>query len=422
VCGSPTLSDVPHRSLSERLSRLFREPSTLIEPPPLTRWQRIWRTGAAVGIGLLAWAGVAEAQWDEEPILLWIDAAIGVAMLVVMQFRRRWPLTVALIAAAVGVLSASSAGAASVISVSLGTRRRWVELVPFVAVSVAAGMLHYEVQPANSSGFLADLAFTIFATGVLVAIGMYIGARRDLLATLKERAERAERDQAMRVAQARTNERARIAREMHDVLAHRISLVAMHAGAMTYRTDLSPAETRRSAEVIQANAHRALSDLREVLGMLREDRAPGAPERPQPTLRDVPGLIDEAEAAGMNVRLTNDVGDLGPAPETVGRSAYRIIQESLTNARKHAPNTAVHVRLSGGPGAELSVEVRNPLRVGEAPGVRPPLPESGLGLIGLAERAALSGGRLEHGQTSTREFFVRAHLPWPEPVVAGGES
>jgi signal transduction histidine kinase len=413
---------VPHRSLSGRLSRLFREPSTLIEPPPLTRWQRIWRTGAAVAIGLVAWAGVAEAQWDEEPFLLWLDAAIGLAMLVVMQFRRRWPLTIALVAAAVGVLSASSAGAASVVSVSLGTRRRWVELVPFVAVSVVAGLLHYEVQPANSSGFLADLAFTVFATGVLVAVGMYIGARRDLLATLKDRAERAEREQAMRVAQARTTERGRIAREMHDVLAHRISLVAMHAGAMTYRTDLTPAETRRAAEVIQANAHRALADLREVLGMLRDDHRVAAPERPQPTLRDVPELIDEAGAAGMNVRLTNDVGDLDPAPETVGRSAYRIIQESLTNARKHAPNTAVQVRLSGGPGGELSVEIRNPLRVGDRHDHRPTLPESGLGLIGLAERAELSGGRLEHGRTPSREFFVRAHLPWPDPVRAGDDS
>jgi signal transduction histidine kinase len=412
---------VPQRSLSGRLSRLFREPSTLIEPPPLTRWQHIWRTGAAVGIGLLAWAGVAEAQWEQEPFLLWLDAAIGLAMLVVMQFRRRWPLPVALVAAAVGALSASSAGPASVVSVSLGTRRRWVELVPFVAVSVATGMLHYEVQPANSSGLLADFAFTVFATGVLVAIGMYIGARRDLLATLKERAERAEREQAMRVAQARTNERARIAREMHDVLAHRISLVAMHAGAMTYRTDLSPAESKRAAEVIQENAHQALTDLREVLGMLRDDQAAEAPKRPQPTLRDIADLIDEAEAAGMRVQLTDGVSEREPPPETVGRSAYRIVQESLTNARKHAPDTAVRVTLSGEPGGELTVEVRNPLRVGESKD-NANLPESGLGLIGLAERAELSGGRLEHGRTPGREFFVRAHLPWPVPVTTGDES
>jgi signal transduction histidine kinase len=256
---------------------------------------------------------------------------------------------------------------------------------------------------------------------VLIAAGLYIGARRALLASLKDRAERAEREQAMRVAQARTTERARIAREMHDVLAHRISLVAMHAGAMAYRTDLSPHESRRTAEVIRDNAHQALADLREVLGMLREDRTPDAVSRPQPTLRDVPGLIDEATTSGMNVRFSSDVGDLAPPPETVGRSAYRIIQESLTNARKHAPDTAVDVRLSGEPGGDLTVEIRNPLRVGDRSD-KVSLPGSGLGLIGLTERAELSGGRLEHGRTAGREFFVRAQLPWPETVPAGDES
>ena len=102
------------------------------------------------------------------------------------------------------------------------------------------------------------------------AVGLYIGARRELIATLRDRADRAEREQAMRVAQARTNERARIAREMHDVLAHRISLVAMHAGALGYRTDLSRDETKRAADVISQNAHQALVDLREILGVLRD--------------------------------------------------------------------------------------------------------------------------------------------------------
>jgi signal transduction histidine kinase len=413
---------VPHRSLSGRLGRLFREPSTLIEPPPITTWGRIWRTFAAICIGLLAWADVAPEQAEQQPFLLWVDVALGIVSLVLLQYWRRRPFPVAMGIAALGCLSMASAGAFTVATASLATRRRWDELLPLAAVAIGSGFVFYELQPADSPGWFANLGLSALVFGVLVAFGMYVGARRELLATLKDRAERAEREQAMRVAQARTTERSRIAREMHDVLAHRISLVAMHAGAMTYRTDLTPAETRRAAEVIQANAHRALADLREVLGMLRDDRAVAAPERPQPTLRDIPELIDEAEAAGMNVRLTNDVGDLDPAPETVGRSAYRIIQESLTNARKHAPNTAVRVRLSGGPGGELSVEIRNPLRVGDRHDNRPTLPESGLGLIGLAERAELSGGRLEHGRTPSREFFVRAHLPWPDPVRAGDDT
>jgi signal transduction histidine kinase len=392
-----------------------------VAPPPITMWGRIWRTGAAVAIGLLVWFDVAKRQLEQTPALFWIDLGLGVASLVLLQYWRRQPLAVAICISIMGCLSASSAGAFAVASASLATRRRWDELLPYIAVSIGSSLAFNQVEPVEE-GFFANLAGSVLVVGVLVAFGMYVGARRELLATLKDRAERAEREQAMRVSQARANERARIAREMHDVLAHRISLVAMHAGAMTYRTDLTAEEMRRAAGVIQDNAHQALSDLREVLGMLREDRPAAAPERPQPTLRDVPDLIEEAQAVGMNVRLTNDVGDLEPAPDTVGRSAYRIIQESLTNARKHARDTAVQVRLIGRPGIGLTVEVRNPLRVGTPNGRDVPLPESGLGLIGLAERAELSGGHLEHGPTASREFVVRAELPWPEPVAAGGES
>ena len=369
----------------------------------------------------MAWADVAPAQWDQDRYLFWLDLSLGLACLVVMQFRRRHPFAIAMLVTSVGMVSATSTGPGVIVAVSLATRRRWDELVPFAAVSIVSGMLYYQIEPADSAGVYGDLGFVVVANAVLIAAGLYIGARRALVASLKDRAERAEREQAMRVAQARTNERARIAREMHDVLAHRISLVAMHAGAMAYRTDLSPDKTRRTAEVIQANAHHALVDLRQVLGMLRDDRPKDAPERPQPTLRDIPDLIDEAVAAGMNVRLTNDVEDLEPAPETIGRSAYRIIQEGLTNARKHAPNTTVRVQLSGEEGGELTVEIRNPLRVGDDRRDAA-LPESGLGLIGLVERAELSGGRLEHGRTASREFVVRAHLPWPQRVSAGGDA
>ena len=390
-------------------------------PPPITLWGRIWRTGAALVIGLLVWIDVARHQLDQVPALFWVDLALGLTALVLLQYWRRRPLAVAMTISIMGCLSAFSAGAFTVATASLATRRRWNELLPYIVVSIASGLVFYQVEPIQDS-FFANLVSSILVVGVLVAFGMYVGARRELLATLKDRAERAEREQAMRVGQARANERGRIAREMHDVLAHRISLVAMHAGAMNYRTDLSAEEMRRTAGVIEENAHQALSDLREVLGMLRDDRSASVPERPQPTLRDVPDLVDEAQAVGMSVRLTNEVGDLDVAPETIGRSAYRIIQESLTNARKHAPDTAVQVRLSGRPGAGLTVEVRNPLRVGVPDGREASLPESGLGLIGLAERAEISGGRLEHGRTASREFFVRAELPWPEPVAAGGES
>jgi signal transduction histidine kinase len=212
------------------------------------------------------------------------------------------------------------------------------------------------------------------------------------------------------VEQARHQERARIAREMHDVLAHRISLLSVHAGALEFRPDAPPGEIAQAAGVIRASAHQALQDLREVIGVLRDDASEGASEHPQPNLTDLPALIDESRRAGMAVRWENKVHDVSAVPAGIGRSAYRTVQESLTNARKHAPDTTVDLVLEGEPGGSLRIEVRNPLRVGV---VANGVPGAGLGLIGLAERADLSGGRLEHHVTAAGDFVLRAWLPWP---------
>ena len=196
-----------------------------------------------------------------------------------------------------------------------------------------------------------NLLFCVLAAGVVVAIGMYLGARRDLIASLHDRAERAEREQALQVSTARAGERTRIAREMHDVLAHRMSLVAVHAGALAYRTDLSAAETRETAAIIQANSQRALADLREILGLLRDTERgiDVTHHRPQPTLGDLDSLLDDERAAGAHVTLRSDLEDLDALPESIGRSAFRIVQEGLTNARKHAPHAIGHRRADGPP-------------------------------------------------------------------------
>ena len=385
----------------------------IVRQPPLTRWQQAWRYLGALAISLLAFGDAGQRLWESHPLWFWGDLTLGALSFASLPFRRRWPVPVTMLIGVAGLASASIAGPFIVAMVSLSTRRRWREIVPVAAVSTVAGVAYFGVVPAVQSPWYVNVTFSVIVMAVLVAVGMYVGARRELLATLQDRAERAEREQEFRIAQAQANERARTAREMHDVLAHRMSLVAMHSGALAYRTDLDPEEIRHAADVIQTNAHLALTDLREVLGLLRDDDEPTGPARPLPTLRDIPELIGQARTAGMRVTLNNDVADLAAAPEAVGRHAYRMIQESLTNARKHAPGTAVHVRLDGAPGGELGVEVRNPLRLGvEAVNVDV-VPASGLGLVGLAERAALSGGRFEHGPNGSSEFVVRARLPWP---------
>jgi signal transduction histidine kinase len=240
---------------------------------------------------------------------------------------------------------------------------------------------------------------------------MFVRARRQLLISLRERAERAEATQQLEVEQAQHLERERIAREMHDVLAHRISLLSLHAGALEFRPDAPPEEIARAAGVIRASAHQALQDLREVIGVLRENPNGGEPERPQPTLADLPALIDESRAAGMRVELDDRVGNLAGVPTGIGRAAYRIVQEGLTNARKHAPGAVVRVGVTGRVAAGLSIEVRNPLPVGRS--WQSKLPGSGSGIIGLTERATLAGGKIEHGPTEGGDFRLWVWIPWP---------
>jgi signal transduction histidine kinase len=173
------------------------------------------------------------------------------------------------------------------------------------------------------------------------------------LVSLRDRAERAETEARLRAEQAQQRARDEIAREMHDVLGHRLSLLSVHAGALEFRPDASAEEIAGAAKVIRENAHQALQDLREVIGVLR---APVG-ELPQPTLADVRQLVEESGRAGMRVDLAQEVD--GTVPDLAGRTAYRIVQEALTNARKHAPGAEVHVTVAGGPGQGLAVEVAN---------------------------------------------------------------
>jgi signal transduction histidine kinase len=131
---------------------------------------------------------------------------------------------------------------------------------------------------------------------------------------------------------------------MHDVLAHRVSLLSLHAGALEFRPDAPAEEIAEAAGVIRTSAHAVMEELREVIGVLRDGGEQGT-ERPQPTLCDIPGLVEESRAAGMHVTLEVETGE-AEVPDGIGRTAYRIVQEGLTNARKHAPAAAVAVESS----------------------------------------------------------------------------
>ena len=245
----------------------------------------------------------------------------------------------------------------------------------------------------------------------VTAWGMFIRARRQLLLTLRERALRAEADQRLHEERARMAERTRIAREMHDVLAHRISLLALHAGGLEVRPDLPTTKVRETAELLRSTAHQALEELRGVIGLLREEpgQEPTTPA-PQPKLSDIRRLVDETRLAGAMIDFEMHVEHADAAPSSLGRDAYRIVQEALTNIRKHASGTTARVRITGAPGDGLKVSVRNRQR--DRAHTAPTLPGSGAGLVGLQERVTLAGGTLVHGPDGSGDFVVDAELQW----------
>ena len=264
----------------------------------------------------------------------------------------------------------------------------------------------------ESYGF--QIVLGVLITGVVVGWGLFVRVQRELVVSLRERAATLEAEQRLRIEQAREAERLRIAREMHDVLAHRVSLLSLHAGALEFHPDASPEEVAEAAGVIRASAHAALEELRDVIGVLREgEGVPGAaPEPPQPTMADVPALVDESRRAGMHLHCTLDVPSDPALPAAVERAAYRIVQEGLTNARKHAPGAAVQVTIATEASTGLVVEVVSRRAVGVAAPERLALPGAGTGLVGLAERVELAGGELRHGPDEAGDFVLRASLPW----------
>ncbi len=340
-----------------------------------------------------------------------LDATLGGVSCLAMWLRRRWPVGIAVTIIGLSIFSTAASGVALIALFGVAARRR-LAVVAQVTAGFAAASIVGALVWSGPSPSVPQAALGAVCVAAAVAWGMFIRARRQLAQTQRERARRGEAD---RVAQARRHERHRIAREMHDVLAHRISLVSLHAGALELCAQRPPEEIVRAAGVIRDNAHQALEDLREVIGVLRADRAgddmDDAPDRPQPTLVDLPDLVGESTKAETPVRLDFRVADPATVPVAVGRSAYRIVQEGLTNGRKHARGAEVSVAVSGARGDGLTIEIRNPCPV-ETSDI-PPIPGSGSGLIGLTERVGLAGGRMECGRTSHDDFRLWVWLPWP---------
>ncbi|MBO0844857.1 MAG: histidine kinase [Nocardioides sp.] len=376
--------------------------------PPVTTWGNAWRAAAMLVLSGVTCITQLPAASRQAHWLVAVDLLLGATSFVLVWYRRRWPMAVATTITAFGVISSTVAGPGVLAAVSLATRRVWWQLAAIGLLNLVASFIYNLIVPTSGNGpwWVMLLVVTVITVAVL-GWGAYIGSRRELLWTLKNRAERAEAEQELRTSQARANERARIAREMHDVLAHRISQVSMHASALAFRTDLDADQMRASATIIQDTAHQALADLRSVLGVLRDPESGEPLEPPQPTYRDLAPLVEAVRAAGLKVTYDDRLGESGAElPDVIGRTVYRIVQEGMTNAVRHAPGTALRIVVSGSREEGVSVELRNPL------GLRPgTTPGAGLGLVGLTERAELRGGRLE-GRREDDAWVLRGWIPW----------
>jgi signal transduction histidine kinase len=268
----------------------------------------------------------------------------------------------------------------------------WV-VVTAGAVTVIGGIVIEGAAPTSA----------ILVAAVPVLAGVVVRTRRGTTQRLAVQERRHEGERAL------LQERQRIARELHDVVAHHMSVIAIQAEAGPYKVQDPPKELVESFAEIRASALSGLKELRRVLGVLRSDTLDTAP---QPGLDDLEGLLESARSGGVTVTAIVN-GTPRPLPAGVDLSAYRIIQEALSNAMRHSPGAAVQVKLYYGDAA-LVVEVRNDRC---PPGTRTPAEEDGVpgdgghGIIGMRERATMLGGHLQAGPTEKGEFLVTAALP-----------
>ncbi|GAA3140306.1 hypothetical protein GCM10010466_34240 [Planomonospora alba] len=361
---------------------------------------------AALVLGCLVLTGFAvRAHWSAlpPPVIAAAGAAGGLAQ--IWRRRRWWPATAA------GAAAYALSGNPGPLLVGLYSGasyapRRQAGALALTGWAGFAGWSWIDEGRLTAEGAVSAAV----AAAVVTAAGLHAATRRALTEALHRRAESAEAERRLRDEQARSAERTRIAREMHDVLAHKVSLIALHAGALELAASGSSARVEEGAALIRVTAREALRELRYVLGVLREEPGvpdPGAPPDGGAPFADPASLVREAEQAGQRVELRDRAGPLPPA---AARVVHRIVREGLTNARKHAPGAPVTVSVEPGEDGGVTVTVDN----APAGGAPADLPGSGSGLVGLAERVRLVGGTLRSGPRGSGAgggWRLRARIP-----------
>ncbi len=359
--------------------------------------------------------------WPARPgPLAWTLLGLQALACLSLAARRRLPLTVLAVLAAF-TLTVSLLISPFDVLTPAHPGNLWA---PFATALAAYGPVFYRRDRVRAFGALAVLTIIVarpwqpsFAVitigGLRSALGplmaLYFDARKRLVCALTERAERAERERHLLAEQARAEERARLAGEMHDVVTHRVSLMVLQAGAL--RMTAGDEATRQAAEELRAAGCQALDELRDLVGILRT--APEGDDQ-TPSVSGFAALVEESTAVGTPAELIEE-GDRSLASPVVGRTAYRIVREALTNVRKHAPGARVTVRVEYAE-AQVRLSIRN-----TAPTGRPSSAlvgtGSGLGIAHLRQRIELVHGTLRAGRAPDGGFCVEATLPAYVPTA-----
>jgi signal transduction histidine kinase len=336
-----------------------------------------------------------------------------------LAWRRRHPLAVSLVTglatAGYGLapypdlaMPVPVGGLVGMYSVAAWGSRR----AALVAGGVAAAVVAVVMSLPRTDADLVDAAFASLGLAGAWVLGDRARVQRALAAELSDRAVRLEREREGEARRAVASERARIARELHDVVAHHVSMMVVQAEAGPLAVERDPARAAGAFAAIAATGRQALVEMRRLLGVLRGDgQAPSL--APQPGLDQVPSLVEQVGRAGLEVELVVE-GEKAPLPAGVELSAYRIVQEALTNAVRHAGPGRARVLVRYGE-RDLELTVRDEGGGGGAAPAGGPPTRSGQGLVGMRERVSLFGGELHAGPGPDGGFTVAARLPLGAP-------
>ncbi|MFC7308913.1 sensor histidine kinase [Streptomyces monticola] len=393
--------------MTERDTMTASSPSAA---PPVSAPWRPSPSDIALSAAVAA-VGALEALTDEPYGLLhphvWVRGLLPVALGAVVVLIRRWPVHVALFVMLSDLLFYEPVAlAVAMFGVGAYARSRSVR----IALTLCAMAAHSwaQIGPRQSAGHILTLTLLLVALPEL--IGLYARSRQALASVAVVRARQLEREQELIADRARAQEQKRIAREMHDVLSHRIAHLVIRAGALQSQPDRGPEAVAEEAAQIRTLGRTALAELRDVLGVL--SAASGRTDAdfaPQPTLDDLHALVDQARGLGTPVEWS------GPPPAaldiapSVQRAAYRLVQEGLTNAAKHAHGAPVRIDLATTDDQRaLRVRVVNEAATRTGAGA---VPGAQSGLAGLRERIELLGGTFESGPTSSGGFALSGVIP-----------